>query len=50
MVNGYVRRTVNKSPGQHMKTTIERYNQLCDNKIINSANYDINKKVGLFVE
>lgn len=34
----------------HMKTTIERYHQLCDNNIINSANYDINRKADLFVE
>jgi len=33
-----------------MKTTLKKYNKLCDMNIINAAKYDINARVELIIE
>lgn len=33
-----------------MKTTVDRYNKLCDNNIVDKSRYDLNRKIGLFLE
>lgn len=33
-----------------MKTTIQRYNDLCDMNLINKQNYDINARVSMIIQ
>lgn len=40
----------NKSPTTTMRTTLEKYNRLCDRAIIDKSKYDINARVEMIMQ